>query len=691
MKYRGYAFWLIWAILFFGAIGSRPAHGQFSSLLGGGPADEKVTVSAHFTVAAAGQPGQLYVTAAIKPGWHIYSTTQPPGGPLKTEIKFNKSDQYELGSFQPLTPPARTTEKLYKDLVIETHEGSVTWQAPLQLKPGVEPAGLLIKGSLRALACDPTHCQPVSCSFTARLGSAPPSILATTAKSSQAPPVPIESLPAPAGPPAPAETPNGLLGLATEAGAANQIPWRPYTSYDSLVRMVSGSAAVPAAAAQPPSAARPADPPAEEHSLLAQVVAAFFGGALLNLMPCVLPVIGLKILGFVEQAGHDRRHALLLNVTYSLGLLSVFLLLATMAVGLGLGWGQQFQSAGFNIFLACLVFAMGLSFLGVWEIPVPGFVGSGKAAQLAREEGLSAAFLKGMITTVLATPCTGPLMGGALGWAMKQSAGAIFAVFLAVGLGMASPYLAIGAYPRLIRFLPKPGAWMETFKQIMGFVLMATVIYLLTFLDWPYVVPTVAMFIVLWIACWWINRTPPTAELPLRLRAWAEAVVMSGVGWVLLFPGIEGLAPEGYSFRGLAKVMEARFEETTSRAMARRLDDYDRAGYELVKTDRARAAKTVLVDMTADWCLTCKTLEATMLNTAAVRQLIAANSVVALKADYTRMDPEVSRLLNEVKAGGVPVIAIYPAGKPTEPIVFRDGYTKEKIVKALQEAGPSRL
>jgi thiol:disulfide interchange protein len=151
------------------------------------------------------------------------------------------------------------------------------------------------------------------------------------------------------------------------------------------------------------------------------------------------------------------------------------------------------------------------------------------------------------------------------------------------------------------------------------------------------------------------------------------------------------MAPEGYAFRGLAKVMESRFEEAGARAMARRLDEYDRAGYELVKTDRVRAPKTVLVDMTADWCLTCKTLEATALDTAAVRELIRANGVVPLKADYTHMDPEVSRLLKAVNAGGVPVIAIYPAGKPKEPIVFRDGYRTDSIVKALREAGPSQL
>ena len=183
----------------------------------------------------------------------------------------------------------------------------------------------------------------------------------------------------------------------------------------------------------------------------------FLGGLILNLMPCVLPVIGLKILSFLEQSGHSRRHALVLNVWYSLGLLAVFLVLATLAVTLGLGWGQLFSYNGFNITLVAVVFAMGLSFLGVWEIPIPGFVGRGKAVELAEKEGFAGAFVKGAITTILATPCTAPFLAPALTWAASQPPPETYAVFTAVGLGMASPYLVIGAFPGLLSFLPKPG------------------------------------------------------------------------------------------------------------------------------------------------------------------------------------------------------------------------------------------
>ena len=140
------------------------------------------------------------------------------------------------------------------------------------------------------------------------------------------------------------------------------------------------------------------------------ILMGFLGGLILNLMPCVLPVIGLKILSFLEQSGHSRRHALVLNVWYSLGLLSVFLVLATLAVTLGFGWGQLFGYNGFNVTLAAIVFAMGLSYLGVWEVPIPGFVGRGKTVELAEKEGFAGAFSKGVLTTILATPCSAPFL-----------------------------------------------------------------------------------------------------------------------------------------------------------------------------------------------------------------------------------------------------------------------------------------
>src|SRR6185503_2025758 len=188
-----------------------------------------------------------------------------------------------------------------------------------------------------------------------------------------------------------------------------------------------------------------------------------------------------------------------------------------------LGWGAQFGSTAFNVTLAAVVFAMALSLLGVWEVPIPGFFGSGSVQSAASKEGPLGAFLKGVVTTVLATPCTAPLMAAAIAWAITQPIAINLAVFATVGLGMASPYLLIGVYPELLRFLPKPGAWMETFKQISGFVLLGTVVFILSFIETAAIVPTLALLLGIAVACWLISRTPLTAEFGDRVKSWAYA------------------------------------------------------------------------------------------------------------------------------------------------------------------------
>ncbi len=303
-----------------------------------------------------------------------------------------------------------------------------------------------------------------------------------------------------------------------EKSQSGQLPllFTPAKSYKVAGPAQASNAA---AAGFDPTKVRPVGAAGTMLSLPHIVLYGFLGGLILNLMPCVLPVIGLKILSFVEQSHHDRKHVFMLNVWYSVGILAVFMALATLPVASHLlfekefGWGQQFAYDGFNITLTAIVFVMALSFLGVWEIPIPGFVGGAAANQLAAKEGALGAISKGAITTVLATPCSGPFLTTALAFAVAQSPHVTYTVFAAIGLGMASPYLLIGAFPSLIRFLPKPGAWMDTFKQLMGFVLLGTVVYLMTLVRWPAMVPTLTLLIGLWAGCWWIGRTPGYADL----------------------------------------------------------------------------------------------------------------------------------------------------------------------------------
>jgi thiol:disulfide interchange protein len=406
-------------------------------------------------------------------------------------------------------------------------------------------------------------------------------------------------------------------------------------------------------------------------SFLFILASAFVGGFILNFMPCVLPVIGLKILTFVEQSGHDRRRIFMLNLWYSLGLLSVFMVLATLASAGSLGllksdlaWGEQFNDTKFNIVMSGLVFAMALSFMGIWEIPIPGFAGSGSAAKLATKEGAMGAFAKGALSTVLATPCSGPLLGAVFGYTLKQHWSVTFTIFGMIGLGMASPYLLIGAFPRLIRFLPKPGAWMDTFKHIMGFVLLGTVVFLFTFLQSEYIVPTFGMLVGIWAACWLIGRVSLSAEIGQKLRAWGVGIATAAVvGWIsfaLLAPGTQKLPWQPFTPETLAK--------------------YQAEG------------KTVMVDFTASWCLSCKTNLKLAINTDEVLEVIKKNDVVPLLADFSDVDEatDVKAMLEALNSNSIPVLALFPADKPGEALILRDLITQGQVIAALKEAGPSK-
>lgn len=580
----------------------------FADSFGQDSQEPTVSVKAQFAAPADGKPARLFVTATMKAGWHIYSITQAVQdiGPKPTTIQVEESGDYRLdGKFQASPPPAKKMEKVWGDLVVETHEGEVAWYAPLEFRSGVDPAGVKINGSIKAQPCSESSCMaPQEFPFVAGVG-------------------PGLNVPEPG--------PSGSIEKL--AVPATQQAFE-----------ISDSQKL------------------KDTSTLVAMLLGFAGGLILNIMPCVLPVIGLKLFSFMEQAGQSRRQALVLNLWYSAGLIAVFLVLAALSVLLGLGWGQLFSYKGFTITMAAVVFAMGLSFLGVWEIPIPGFVGRGKANEWAEKEGASGAFAKGIFTTLLATPCSGPFLASALAWTVNQPPARVFAVFTSMGLGMASPYLVIGAFPQLIRFLPKPGAWMETFRQLMGFVLLATVVFVLTFIPSGDVVPTVGLLFGVWFACWWIGRTPLTADLQTKIRAWLAGVAITGAVWLVAFGGLLGTKAE------------LPWRPYTPQTFQELVD----------------AKKPVMVDFTADWCLTCKTLEAAVLNTSEIRKAVEANGVVPLKADWTHGDKDVTAMLERLGSKQVPVLAFFPAGNPNKPIRLLGGYTRQDVLDALGQASAAQ-
>ncbi len=389
-------------------------------------------------------------------------------------------------------------------------------------------------------------------------------------------------------------------------------------------------------------------------SLALFLLYAFLGGMILNVMPCVLPVIAIKALGFVQQAGENRSRILALNAAYSGGIIAVFLLLATFAVTAGLTWGGLFQKVEFNMAMSVLVFAMGLSLLGVFEIPVPGMIGSSAGAQ--HKEGLSGAFVTGVFATVLATPCSGPFLGTTLGWSVKQSPAVVYLVWGMMGVGMAFPYLVFGLFPKAIKLLPRPGNWMVTFKQIAGFCLLGTTVYLLSLIQQSHLMATIVILLGVGFGLWMIGNLYDYSSLPSRrwfVRV-CSLVIAGGISWFGW-----GLTDNGEKYH---------WELFTAQAVTQALKD----------------GKPVMIDFTADWCATCKVVERFTLNTDATAAMVELHGFVPFKADKTHESEEIESVLKQLGIDGIPVLAIISPTRPKEPIVLKGGWTQSALMTELE-------
>ncbi len=471
-----------------------------------------------------GDTVRIRLTLQPDPGWHVYAyaANDPRKISKPTLIALVEPTGWQVGPVEASSPPVVHETGLSIEPEQRYHAGTVSWTVSLTVPAATPPGDYRVRGMIGYQTCSDSSCdRPVAAVFEATVRVDPRESTRPIPLSFAAGPYQkvaqwteawqkhVSGIPAAAGPTGPA----GVVGSSAPAARSTGTGWLDLSRLE------------------------PVEP--KNHSLAYVLVLAFVGGFILNFMPCVLPVIGLKVMAFVQQAGQHRRRVLTLNLSYCLGLLSIFWVLATLAaaasLGLSdksLGWGEQYNYDGFTIPLLAIVFAMGLSFLGVWEIPLPGFVGTGRANELASKEGLAGAFFKGVITTILATPCSGPGLATALTWSATQPPSMVYLVFTFMGLGMSFPYLLIGAFPSLIRFIPKPGPWMETFKQLMGFVLLGTVVYLFTLIDVGHFIPTLALIFALWAGLWWVGRKTMAAPWRAHLRAWTEAAVLVGlVAW----------------------------------------------------------------------------------------------------------------------------------------------------------------
>ena len=398
----------------------------------------------------------------------------------------------------------------------------------------------------------------------------------------------------------------------------------------------------------------------------------FIGGFILNLMPCVLPGISLKIFGFIQHAGQDRRRILRSGLAFVAGIFAWFVGLALLLIGLKsagreITWAFQFTNAYFVVAMSAVVLVFALNLFGVFEISLPQFANRGLLGWTARE-GDAGSFFQGVFATVLATPCTAPFLGTALGFAFTQSGWTILLMFLAIAAGMSSPYFLLSAQPAWLRLLPKPGPWMVHVKQLMGFLLFATLLFLLAVLGAERGVEAV-----IWCSCF---------LLALSLACWMKGVFMvptaSGrsrfISVVLMLVLVIGA---GYFFIG-EKLAAAK---TVAPEIAAQGDWQPFTPQRL--ESELKAGHAVFVDFTAAWCLTCKFNEANVLESSAVRDAFQRHGVTKIKADWTNADPAITKILKQFGRPGVPMYVLYP-GNHAEPFLFPELLTQKGILEKLE-------
>ena len=439
--------------------------------------------------------------------------------------------------------------------------------------------------------------------------------------------------PAEAALPPPGEAANGSAPAPASTPPANVAPPPAGDAPD---------ASVPVADASADNAVRSRAPALPTGGLVGALALGLLGGLLLNLMPCVLPILSLKVVG-LAQSGESRAAARSHAIWYTLGVLCAFaaigaLVLGLRAAGLALGWGFQLQQPWFVALLVYLMFAVGLSLSGVFSV---GASVGAAGQRLASRDGRMGDFFTGVLACVVASPCIAPFMGGALAFAFTASAPLAMSVFLALGLGLALPFLLIGFVPALASRLPRPGRWMETLKQFMAFPMYLTAIWLAWVLGRQHGVDAMALvgigLVLLALGLWWYERKRWTGSR--AGRALAVAVLLLAM---------------------LPVVAVARLEPAPVDA-----PQADAIGTAW-SPERLAALRTegrpVFVNMTADWCVTCKANEQRVLGREPFRAALAETGAAYLVGDWTNVDPVISAFLEEHGAVGVPLYVVYPAG-----------------------------
>lgn len=688
---------------------------------------------------AQAQPGQT-ITAALrmvsKPGWHTYWTNPGDAG-LPASIEWQLPGGFEVGAMKFPVPEKLVIARIYAYV----YEGEVLLLMPLTI-PASAPRGTVsLKGTVSWLECDDKTCLPQDAPIAATLtigGKTEPSAQAAAIDQWR------ERLPKESAPfqvaaqwEAPTSTNSRPLVIEWSPNGAVQAPdFFPHPSdkfavqggtevlsaspekvrIRKAVQLLEGAwpasigglilnetgkgkHAAYAVSISPTGDSSPAisgstapiqlGGSGEKRSLLAILGLAFLGGLILNIMPCVLPVIALKILGFVNQSSDDQKRVRELGIIYMLGVLASFLVLAGLIISIkkatgAANWGFQMQNPYFVVSMTVLVTLIALNLFGVFEVTL-GSSALGSAANLASKEGRAGAFYNGVLATLLATPCTAPALGAAVGAVITQPSHIIIVTFLTIGFGLALPYVLLSWNPRWLKLLPKPGAWMENFKISMGFPMLATAIWLLSVAGKQF-----GKSGFLWISLFLVF-------LALSVWIWGEFVQRgrSRRGFAMglaIFIAVGGYV---YALERQLHWREARVESESSGV------EIEPGGIPWKKwtpaaVQEARAAgHAVMIDFTADWCLTCQVNKTTSIEVDSVKEKIKQTGTVPFLADFTKRNPAIAAELRRYNRAGVPLVVVLPADPTGAPIVLPELLTPGLVIEALDlaasKSGPKKL
>lgn len=398
---------------------------------------------------------------------------------------------------------------------------------------------------------------------------------------------------------------------------------------------------------------------------------ALFGGLILNLMPCVFPVLSMKALSLIKMSDKEEKQARLYGVSYTLGVVLSFLaiggaLLIFKEAGASIGWGFQLQNPFVVAVLAYLLFAIGLNLIGFFEFD---FGLSNVGNKLTQGHSVSSSFFTGALATIVATPCTAPFMGAAMGFAIAQPAHVSMSVFASLGFGLALPYLLLSFIPALRKALPRPGAWMNTFKQFLAFPMLASSIWLIWVLDQQSgslgVLITLLGMLSIAFAIWLSH---------IKAKGFAKLITRTLMIICLLVPVLNASYIKNYSAKSKINKIEGDFGHVFSK----------NALNEALKTKNP-----VFVEMTAAWCITCKVNHASSIDIHSTRTLFSDNNITYLMGDWTQYDEEITEFLNEFRRNGVPIYVFYPApdenGQRPEPVLLPEILTPSIVQNKIKE------